>query len=658
MAGKPATAPTAATAAAVLKETFGSDRQPGAYKDIDVTDCIFHVGHNMAATDTVLWMRVLDRRAGPNPPKLIVVDPRLTPTAKEADLHLACQANDVNLLLGRIGWPGCGIPQMNGQPTAQNTRETGADGDPPGFRNWANREHVRELAALWNVEPDMIPHWSPPTHALDIFRHCETGSIRMLWISAANSAVSMPNLPRVRKILEKEDLFVVAQDAFMTETTQLADVVLPAAIWGEKTGCMTNVSRTVHLSHQAIDPPGEARSDFDIFVDYAPRMDFRDKDGALQIKWSDPEGAFNGWRECTRGRPCDYTGLSYAKLTGGSGIPWPVNEQHSRRLGAYLPGPELRDSPGLCGAFRGGPRHRRAVVGGEVPLVRTERSRLLKGTHDCSPAEVPDAQHPFYLTTGRLMYHFHTRTKTGRSRALANAAPDDFVQIPRADAEKLGIGEGDWVRVTSRRGAAEARAMLGDIGPGQVFIPFHFGYRNAPGRARAANELTLYEWDPISKQPYFKYAAVKIERVEAPTTSQPIEVNLHPGQAGGDPSLAASVRATIGRAVKTVAHAALPGQKPRAHLADYLELLHASETRLVKAFAQVRETHPDTPDVVTECRMFDEWARGRRRRWSRLWSAMASERNASPSGWTRRCWCNASRPGSTCCATCTTCSCW
>src|SRR5690349_22655452 len=206
------------------------------------------------------------------------------------------QVNNLHLITGLIGKDGCGIYQMNGQPTAQNTRETGADGDLPGFRNWGNEEHVKQLAELWNIDPIVIPHWAPPTHAMEIWRYAEQGSIKLLWISATNPAVSLPDLPRIRKILDKQDLFVVVQDAWMTETAEHADVVLPAAIWGEKTGCFTNVDRTVHLSRQAVEPPGEARSDLDIFLDYARRMEFRDRDGAPLIKWADPEGAFEAWK--------------------------------------------------------------------------------------------------------------------------------------------------------------------------------------------------------------------------------------------------------------------------------------------------------------------------------------------------------------------------
>jgi anaerobic selenocysteine-containing dehydrogenase len=158
----------------------------------------------------------------------------------------ACQVNNLHLLRGMIGRPGCAVFQMNGQPTAQNTRETGADGDLPGFRNWDNETHIRELAELWNVDPMVIPHWAPPTHAMQIWRYAEQGSIGLLWISATNPAVSLPELPRIRSILAAEQLFVVVQDAFLTETARFADVVLPTAIWGETTGTFTNTDRTVH----------------------------------------------------------------------------------------------------------------------------------------------------------------------------------------------------------------------------------------------------------------------------------------------------------------------------------------------------------------------------------------------------------------------------
>lgn len=124
----------------------------------------------------------------------------------------------------------------------------------------------------------------------------------MMWITATNPAVSLPELRRIRSILSQERLFLVVQDLFLTETAQLADVVLPAATWGEKTGTFTNADRTVHLSEKAVDPPGDARADLDILVDFADRLGLKDKDGEPLVKWHDPESAFEAWKECTRGR--------------------------------------------------------------------------------------------------------------------------------------------------------------------------------------------------------------------------------------------------------------------------------------------------------------------------------------------------------------------
>jgi len=594
-----------ATAAAALKESFGTDGQPGSYTDLDTTDAIFDVGHNMAEQQTVLWTRVLDRLAGPRRPKLVIMDPRPIPAAKEADVHLApkpgtnvvvlngllrliiqngwisrayidahtmgfenlertvakwtpelveriadvpqrklhaaaeilgtaptivsavlqgvyqsmqataaaCQVNNLHLIRGLIGRDGCGVYQMNGQPTAQNARECGADGDLPGFRNWSNPTHIEELARLWNVSRDIIPHWAPPTHAMQIFRYCEQGSIKMLWISATNPAVSLPNLPRIRRILDQEDLFLVVQDAFMTETAARADVVLPAAIWGEKTGCFTNVDRTVHLSHQAVEPPGEARSDFDIFLDYARLMDFRDKDGAALIKWRTPEEAFEAWKVCSKGRPCDYSGMTYAKLTGGSGIQWPCNEQfpdgatHLYTDGVYNTDPQYCETYGhdLDTGAQLTPQQYRA----HNPTGRA----IIKAADYIPPFEEPDKVYPLWLTTGRAVYHFHTRTKTGRVQALQDKAPEAFIEISKADALAYNIQNGDAIEARSRRGYVVAPAKITDIRQGLLFIPFHYGYWDDNSHPRAANEVTREDWDPVSKQPHYKLSAVCIRKV-------------------------------------------------------------------------------------------------------------------------------------------------
>ncbi|ALW86905.1 molybdopterin oxidoreductase [Hymenobacter sedentarius] len=598
-----------ATAGAALKLSFGTDGQAGSFADLDTTEAVLLVGHNMASQQTVLWARILDRLASVNPPKLVVIDPRLTYTAQHATVHLAprvgtnvavlngllhliiengqidydfvsdhtvgfeelvrtvgkwtpervealtgvpaaklraaahilgtcqtlvstalqgvyqsmqataaaVQVNNINLLRGLIGSPGNAILQMNGQPTSQNTRECGADGDLPGFRNWDNPAHIADLARIWNVDLDKIPHWAPPTHAMQIWRYCETGSIKLLWIQATNPAVSLPDLGRIRKILQQQDLLVVVEDAFMTETGQLADVVLPAAIWGEKTGTFTNTDRTVHLSYKAIEPPGQARSDFDILLDYAARMDFRDKDGQPLIKWRTPEEAFEAWKVCSKGRPCDYSGMSYALLTGGSGIQWPCNEQHPHGAAHLYTDHVFNTHFDYCETY-GYDLETGAEKQPEEYQANDPDGRAVLLAADYEPPhEAPDEAYPLWFTSGRVVYHFHTRTKTGRAHALHHAAPEGFVQLSEEDAARYGIATGDLVEVTSRRGHATEPARVGGIEPGLIFMPFHYGYWDEPkdGRPRAANELTLTEWDPISKQPHFKYAAVRIRKVHA-----------------------------------------------------------------------------------------------------------------------------------------------
>ncbi|MBV9454531.1 MAG: nitrate reductase [Rubrobacter sp.] len=643
-----------ATAAQAMKESFGSDGQPGCYTDIDHADAIALFGHNVAETQTVLWMRMLDRLEGKEPPKLVVVDPRPTPPARRADVHLAirndtnvalmnallheiiangwydqeyvdahtigfdelkktvmrypperaaeicgvpaeeireaariigmakrlvssalqgfyqsmqataaaCQLNNLHLIRGMIGKPGCTVLQMNGQPSAQNTRETGANGDLPAFRNWDNPKHIQELADLWNVDCLQIPHWAPPTHAMQIWRFAEQGSINLLWISGTNPAVSLPEISRIRRILAQEGLFVVVQDIFLTETAQYADVVLPAATWGEKLGTFTNTDRTVHITEKAVEPPGEAKSDLDIFLEYARRMNFRNKDGEPLIKWEDPESCFEAWKECTRGHLCDYTGITYEKLREGSGIQWPCNEESpegTERL--YTDGVFITQTD-RCEAYGHDLLTGAALSEADHKVMNPAGRAIIKPIEYQQPLEEPDKEYPFRYTTGRTVYHFHTRTKTARAPQLQDAAPDAWVEISPVDAKSLGIEEGNMVRVESPRGHVEARARVCNIAQGLIFVPFHYGYFDVPtkdspnGRHRAANEMTISAWDPVSKQPLLKSAVARVIKVAdsdktpspAPTTtaSEPVSDGstdgaLVPATEGGERAEVSSV---------------------------------------------------------------------------------------------------------------------
>lgn len=366
----------------------------------------------------------------------------------------ACQINNINLLRGLIGKPGSGIYQMNGQPIAQNSRESGCDGEFPGFRNQLNPHYVQEMGNLWNIEAATVPHWNEPTHIHNMLKYISNDTIQMIWISGTNPFVSLPNLPNVRTLLTKPNLLVICQDIFMTETAAIADVVLPAAQWAEKTGCFTNVDRTVHIAHKAIDPPGEAKPNFEIFVDFAKRMDFKCKDGSPLMPWTQPEQAFKAWQRMSAGRPCDYTGMSYEKLTGGSGIQWPCNSEHpggTERLftdGVFYTDIEYCESFGHdleTGAPYTKDQYRQFNLAGRA---------FLKSCDYVPPPEATDEEDLFQLSIGRNVYHFHMRTKTGRSPALQRAAPEPLITISEEDTKELGIKDRDMVVASSRRGAS------------------------------------------------------------------------------------------------------------------------------------------------------------------------------------------------------------
>src|SRR3954447_11575026 len=549
-----------ATAGEALKESFGSDGQPASYDDVMHADTLALFGHNVAATQPVLWMRMLDRLEGPDRPRLVVVDPRETVPAKHADVHVplrpgtnlalmnallhevvehggidtgyvdahavgledllaalepctpewaaqicgvdpglireaarvlgtaerllctvlqgfyqahqataaACQVNNLVILRGMLGKPGCGVLQMNGQPTAQNTRETGANGALPGFRNWDNEHQVADLARIWNVEPSQIPHYAPSTHVMEMVRHIEEGTLSFFWVSATNPLVSLPEAGRIRSVLGSDDLFLVVQDLFLTETAAIADVVLPAATWAEKTGTFTNADRTVHISEQAIDPPGDARSDFDIWLDYARRMNFRDKDGGPLVKWSDPESAFEAFKECVADRPCSYEGITYERLREGSGLQWGGERLYGG--GRFFAHPDVCETYGrdlLTGA---------ALEETEYRALNPDGKAILKACESVPPHEPPSGERPLRLNTGRTVFHFHTRTKTARAPQLQAAAPEVWVEVSVPDAERLGLAEGDLAEVRSPRGSLQARVRVGGIREGAVFVPFHYGW--------------------------------------------------------------------------------------------------------------------------------------------------------------------------------------
>lgn len=217
--------------------------------------------------------------------------------------------NTVHLLLGAIGKPGAGPLLMAGQPSAMSNRETGAGGSYPGYRNPHNDSQMRDLCEKWNIDFETFTP-EVPKDILTMMEAAERGEIEFMWVMGTNPLVSLPDQNRSERIMKR--MFMVVQDPFIdTETVSLADIYLPASMWGEKLGCVTNADRSVNLLMKAVDPPGEARSDFDIFVEVAGRLGFKDKDGAPLIPFQEPREAFEEWRMISKGRPCDYSGMSY-----------------------------------------------------------------------------------------------------------------------------------------------------------------------------------------------------------------------------------------------------------------------------------------------------------------------------------------------------------
>jgi anaerobic selenocysteine-containing dehydrogenase len=386
--------------------------------------------------------------------------------------------NTLCLLTGNVGRAGAAPFSITGQCNAMGTRETGATASLPGYRAWDSEADRAELAALWDIPVERLPTERGRAYP-DIVDGVLDGTIKGLWIIATNPPVSFPNRSRLEQALAKLDLLVV-QDGFETPTTALADVVLPAAIWGEKDGTFTNSERRVSRVRKAVDPPGEARPDFDVFLAMATALGLRDE---LYPGWTGPEDAFDEWARVSAGRLCDYSGMTWERVDANGGVQWP------------------------CPPGTADPGGTRSLYADGVFPTPSGRARLW-----CvSPEPVSDAvneRFPFLLNTGRTVEHWHTRTKTGRVDILESLAPEGWVEINPADAAGLRVAAGDRVRLVSRRGMVEGVPVrvTATVRQGEVFMPFHYD-------ELCVNRLTVDEFDPISREPNYKQSAVHVERL-------------------------------------------------------------------------------------------------------------------------------------------------
>lgn len=419
----------------------------------------------------------------------------------------ATLVNSMHLIMGKIGKPGSGPFQHAGQPSAMSNREVGGAGFYPGYRNNSNPKHIAEIARLWNVEPASLPV-GPQTYIVNIMQLIEQGEIDLFWVMFTNPAVSLPNRNKMIDIMKK--VFLVVQDPFLSETAELADLVLPTALWGEKEGTMTNLERRVNVLRKAVDPPYNLPSDFEILLEYSKRMNFKDKDGNPLITYNTPEEAFNEWKKVSKGRPCDMSGMTYQKMEELGGIQWPCNEQYpngKKRLYTDSSFPTFVDEAESYGRelLTGRARTRE-----EFQALGAKGRAILYGFDWAPPLEFPTEEYPFELNTGRNVYQWHTRTKTARSPILHLAAPEGYVEINPIDAQKLEIQMGNIVKVTSKRGSIQVPARITDIvKPGAIFIPFHYGTLTDN---QAANSLTLETWDLVSKQPILRTGHAELRK--------------------------------------------------------------------------------------------------------------------------------------------------
>ena len=568
------------SAVAGYKATLGADAPPACYEDIDHAGCLFIAGSNTAYAHPILYRRIEDAKTRNPALRIVVVDPRRTDTAQGADLHLAIQPGtdvalfngmlhlmlwedmldqvfikthtegfealketvreytpklvadicgiheadlvtaaqwfgtgptlslycqglnqstsgtdknaaliNLHLATGHIGKPGAGPLSLTGQPNAMGGREVGGMANLlSAHRDLVNPEHRAEVAQLWGVEA--VPA-TPGKTAVEMFDALRDGSIKAIWIACTNPAQSMPDLAQVQEALRQAEFVVVQEACQDTDTTPFADVLLPATTWGEKAGTVTNSERRITRVHQAVAAPGMARPDWRIAVDFAQRLGVelgRAGDAARLFAYNDSEQIFNEHRESTRGRDLDITGLSYALLDAQGPQQWPF----------------------LAGASTGTQR-----LYADGVFMRADGKARFVNTAYTGTAEKTDARYPLHLNTGRLRDHWHGMSRTGTIAQLFNHVEEPMISMNIADMERRSIRSGDLVKVSSRRGNLVLKAQSSEeLLPTQTFIPMHWGGRYMQGLG--ANALMPSNFDPMSKQPELKHAAVKVEKLYLP----------------------------------------------------------------------------------------------------------------------------------------------
>ncbi len=399
----------------------------------------------------------------------------------------------LSLATGKIGKPGCGPFSLTGQPNAMGGREVGGLSNlMSGHRDLADPAHREELARLWGV--DSVPE-KPGLSAVELFEAAREGRIKALWIACTNPAQSMPEQELVREALGRCD-FVVLQEAYRsTETAAFADLLLPAASWGEKEGTVTNSERRISRVRAAVPAPGEARPDWRIMRDFALALGplIGRPEAARLFDYESVEAVFSEHAATTAGRDLDITGLDYAMLEAAGPQQWPF--------------------PAGAGADDAAARVR-LYGDGRFPTA-SGRARFVVPTQALTVDRV-DARYPLHLNTGRLRDQWHGMSRTGKVARLYSHVDEARIELHADDLAKRGIPpEGGMVKVKSRRGEIVLRAVASDdIRKGQAFVAMHWG-RNVLNSA-GVNVLMPKDFDPFSRQPELKHAAIQVEKLDLP----------------------------------------------------------------------------------------------------------------------------------------------
>ena len=396
---------------------------------------------------------------------------------------------NLHLATGQIGKPGAGPFSLTGQPNAMGGRETGSLANLlPGHREAGNAEHRAEVAQYWGI--DALPE-APGLSAIELFEAVRVGKVKALWIACTNPAQSLPDQNKVHEALAACPFVVVQEAFFTTETCRYADLLLPAASWGEKEGTVTNSERRVSHVRRAVPAPAEARPDWAITTDFARRLEHLLRPGLPSLfAFDSPQGLFEEYKHLTAQRDLDLSGLSYAVLDNQGPQQWP-----------YPAG-------ATCGTAR-------LYGDGRFPTANG-RAQFHAEPYR-APKEKRETRYSLTLNTGRLRDHWHGMSRTGTAARLFGHVPEAVLSLHPDELRRRRLQIGDLVKVRSRRGSL-ILPVQSDAGirPGQAYLPMHWGNRFLNGLG--TNVLTQPAFDPLSKQPELKQAGIEVEQVELPWT--------------------------------------------------------------------------------------------------------------------------------------------